>query len=400
MLKRYRLTNYALSFLCLLSASVNAFAEEEVDWEFNGFITQGYVWTDENNFYGNSENGSADFRELGINSAVRLSDNLIVTGQLMSRKAGAVDDGTPSVDYALLDYRLAEKQWGHVGVRLGRIKNPFGFYNTTRDVAFTRPSMILPQSLYFDKARNLELSSDGGMLYGLALFDAGRIKSELVIGEPRKDINVEYAYLNKDWPGSFEGSEGYLWRTEYSTNDYSFIAAFTYGNFKLDFEVPGTPGLGAPGNGGVDIDVSALSLQYNLDRWSITGEYFRQDISWGSLGGVYGLNPENESEAFYLQLEHRFSPEVSMFLRRDILYIDMDDRDGLKTQALFGRPAHTQYGRDWTLGVGWEPNRDWLFRAEWHKVKGTAWLAVQDNPDDSKHIENWNMLSLQATYRF
>ena len=398
MLKRYKLINVSLLLLLLNMPLV--VSADDMDWEFNGFITQGYIWTDDNNFYGPSQSGSWDFRELGINSAVRIHDQLMLTGQLMSRKAGAVDDGDPSVDYALLDYRFVEKQWGHMGVKLGRIKNPFGFYNATRDVAFTRPSMILPQSLYFDKARNLELSSDGGMLYGVALFDSGRIKSELVVGEPRKDVNVEYAYLNRDWPGSFEGSEGYLWRTEYSSNDYSFIAAATFGNFKLDFEVLGTPAPGAPGNGVVDIDVSALSLQYNFDRWSITGEYFRQDISWGSLGGVYGLDPENESESFYLQVEHRLTPEVSMFLRRDILYIDIDDRDGLKTQALFGRPAHTQYARDWTLGVGWEPNRDWLLRAEWHKVKGTAWLAVQDNPDESQSVENWNMLSLQATYRF
>lgn len=395
-----RFIRYISAVMTLIFFSGYIHAGEGDNWEINGFVTQGFALTDDNNVYGNSESGSFEFRELGLNSAVRINDRLLITGQVMSRRAGGVDDGDPMVDYGLLDYRFFEAESGYIGIKLGRIKNPFGFYNKTRDVAFTRPSIMLPQSLYFDRARNLELSSDGGMLYGSRLLDSGRISSEIVVGAPRKDLNVEYAYLNNDWPGSFTDSEGYLWRTEYSLSDYSFIAAFSYGNFKLDFDVLGVPALGAPGDGVVDIDVAALSLQYNFDQWSLTGEYFRQDISWGSLGGVYSLIPENSSESFYLQLEHRFNSEVSMFLRRDILYIDMNDRDGSKAEQLFGKPAHTQYAFDWTLGVGWEPSRDWLFRAEWHHVEGTAWLATQDNPDDALKVEDWNMLLLQATYRF
>jgi hypothetical protein len=46
-------------------------------------------------------------------------------------------------------------------MRVGRIKTAYGLYNTTRDVPFTRPSIVLPQSIYFERTRNLTVSADG-----------------------------------------------------------------------------------------------------------------------------------------------------------------------------------------------------------------------------------------------
>ena len=398
MLKSYKWTRRAASigFLLLLSNPVVA----GDNYEVNGFVTQGYFYTDNNNFYGDSQNGSFDFRELGINGAWNLKDDLLLSGQAVSRLAGGVDDGDPVIDYLLLDYRFFEDQSGSAGISLGRNKNPFGLYNKTRDVSFTRPSIVLPQSLYFDKARNLELSSDGIRLYGRKFFESGVWDSELVAGIPRKDKNIEFAYLNRDWDGEFSSSKGYLFRTEYRPHDYSWVAGLNYGNFYFDFDGPDSPAPGAPGDGDVDIGILAFSLQYNLQHWSFTSEYMRQSISWGSLGGLYALQPKNVSESYYVQAERRINDQLSLFIRRDILYIDKNDRDGKRAEALSGRPAHSQYAFDWTLGVGWRPAKNWLVRAEWHRIEGTGWLAVQDNPVASDTEEDWNMLSLQATYRF
>ena len=100
---------------------------------------------------------------------------------------------------------------------------------------------------------------------------------------------------------------------------------FTYGWFSLDFDGPDAPPLGAPGDGTIDIDVRLLSLQYNSERWSFTSEYMRQYIDWHTLGGVFALDPENTAESYYAQLEYRLTPEVSLLLRRDVLYIDIED---------------------------------------------------------------------------
>ncbi len=389
------------SYLVIIASSGLMMAtsvQADVDWEYNGFITQGFFESSENNFNGASSEGSFDFRELGLNASARLSEPLFLAGQVMSRTAGEVDDGKPMLDYAFLDYRVYEGLSGNAGFKIGRIKNPFGFYNETRDVAFTRPSVVLPQSIYFDKARHLELSSDGVMLYGAVDVGPGRLELELILGKPRRDLQVEYAYLNNDWQGSFSDSRGGLWKTEFSSNDYAFIGAMTFGRFELDFDVDPNAAGAILRSGEIGIDVAILSLQYNLEQWSFTTEYFLQDISWGELGGPFALIPESTSESLYVQVEHRINSEITLFGRRDLLYLDKNDRNGQLTEAKLGKPAHTQYAKDWTLGVSWEPTPDWLFIAEWHQVRGTAWLAAQDNPDTT--TERWNLLALQATYRF
>lgn len=402
MLSCSKFSNRWLLGCAALFAVGNAVADpyrEQV--EFGGFITQGYFYSDENNFNGNSSSGSADFREIAVNAAWRANSNLLLAGQIMSRRAGEVDDGDPRVDYAVLDYRYHSSDSGYAGIKLGRVKNPFGFYNATRDVAFTRPSIVLPQSLYFDRARDLELSADGIMFYGNALLEEGVLTSELIIGRPEKDRDVELAYLNRDWEGEFTESRGLLWRTEFATHDMRWRLGTTLGRFELDFEVDGIPtNPAAPGDGSVNIDVVNLSLQYNLEKWSFTSEYLRQFIEWGSLGGVYALQPKNVSEAIYAQVEYRLNPEVDLVARYDVLYIDRNDRNGARANQLFGRPRHTQFAKDFTLGVGWSPTRNWLFRAEWHHVDGTGWLAVQDNPVDADRERRWNLFALQATYRF
>lgn len=74
---------------------------------------------------------------------------------------------------------------GKLGVRLGRVKNPFALYNETRDVIWTRPGVLLPQSIYFDALalRQPEISSDGGILYGRYAFGNHAVSAEFLVSE-------------------------------------------------------------------------------------------------------------------------------------------------------------------------------------------------------------------------
>ncbi|MEE4379791.1 MAG: hypothetical protein V2J55_20070, partial [Candidatus Competibacteraceae bacterium] len=103
------------------------------DWEWpegiqlHGFISQGYLLTSDNNFFGHSQdNGSFDFRELGLNGSWRVSPRLLLSLQALSRRAGETDDGDLRVDYGFVDYSFlsdADNLWG---IRLGRTMNPLG----------------------------------------------------------------------------------------------------------------------------------------------------------------------------------------------------------------------------------------------------------------------------------
>lgn len=378
---------------------------EQDSFKLNGFVTQGFFYTDHNNVYGqSSDKGSLDYRELAINTSYRFTPGLRGAVQLMSRRAGGVDDGSPQVDYALLDYRLSDAPDKQFGVRIGRLKIPFGFYNETRDVAFSRPSIMLPQSLYFDQARDQQLSVDGGIFYSYLEVPGGRLDIDLLYGSPQKDKNVEYAYLGFDATGSFSDSEGYMVRVIYNDASGSFRIGGTLTEYALEYQPAGGPGFPVDffefSAGDMVLNVAALSAQYNIEKWSLTAEYMLHDIDWSEMGGVFTARPEATIESFYIQGQYRISQEWDLVFRYDELHLDKNDPDGVKSSLLFPKPAHAFYSKDWTFGVGWAPTQDWLFRAEYHRVEGTGWLPEQDNPNSAAQVKDWNIYALQATYRF
>lgn len=75
---------------------------------------------------------------------------------MLSRRAGEGNTGTPRLDYGFLDYRLFSQEVNQVWYTRWPVEESI-FYNDTRDVAFTRPGILLPQSIYFDRTRNLGL---------------------------------------------------------------------------------------------------------------------------------------------------------------------------------------------------------------------------------------------------
>jgi hypothetical protein len=141
-------------------------------FQVHGFLSQGYFLISSNRMLGHSEgDGSLDFIEAGINASWTLLPRLQLAVQGLFRRAGAGHESDFELDFGLMDYALLSTADRRLGIRLGRIKNPFGLYNDTRDVAFTRPSILLPESIYFDKAREFAVSADGAQVYGNSTAD-------------------------------------------------------------------------------------------------------------------------------------------------------------------------------------------------------------------------------------
>ncbi|WP_156826530.1 hypothetical protein [Marinobacterium rhizophilum] len=395
--------------LALLFVALTVRAEDmtsDGNLRVNGFITQGYFQSDHNNIYGNSEDGSLDFRELAVNGSWRPRSDLLLAGQLMSRRAGNVNDGSPQVDYLLLDWRMQDDQETQSGIRLGRLKVPYGFYNDTRDVAFTRPSILLPQEIYYDMSRDIALSVDGAGIYRQGTTLGLNLDLDMVVGVPKHDAAVEYPYLGGDMPGKFESGIAAIGRLMLADPLERWRVGVSLLSFDLDYEAfdDPVPAL-LPGDGRLHVDIAVLSAQMRYLRWAFTAEYMLQHIDWSELGGVVALKPEVYLEAYYLQAQYHFLPRWDLILRYGEAYLDRDDRGGRGFQArlaelgIAAQPA-VRYAQDLTLGIGWQPAPNWLLRAEWHRVQGTLWLPGQDNPDTAQLRRNWNLFALQATYRF
>lgn len=388
----------ALCCGCLLALPALADTSQSKPWQVSGFLTQVWSVSDHNNFFGNSSDGGGSFsyHEFGLNGSYSVDPGLRLSGQVLSRANGHVDDGDPGVDYLFADWSLLHQPALQAGVRVGRIKNPIGFYNETRDVAFTRPSILLPQSIYLERIRNLERSSDG--IGGYLNHDRGngRWQLDLVVGEPQMDVTTEFSLLGRSWQGHFSDPRLALMRVLYEHDGGRWRGAYTY----VDASAPFKPGPADPITPGqVDVQFYGFSGQFNGERWSLTGEYAETQVTRIDLGPLFN-GKDNRVGAYFLQAEYRLDPTWTLLGRYDRVAVDKRDPDGVQYHLATGLPAHQRYARDWTLGVGHQLTPRLHLRGELHSVEGTAWLSAQDNPNPLTLREHWTLFMMQLSYRF
>lgn len=362
--------------------------------QIHGFISQGYTYTSANNFHGDSQNnGSFDFREVGVNSSYRFNQRSFVSGQILSNKAGSSSNGDLSVDFLLLDYRLVTTNHTRTGIQIGRVKNPFGFYNETRDVPFTRPSIILPQSIYFDRTRDLTLSSDGLHVYSSLDLPSSVLRAQLQAARPRiNSEKLENILFKTDTSNEFEAALSYIVKITWEQEGRGLNLALSLAQLNSDY-------ISSGGNGMLRFSPRIFSLQYNTLNWSITGEYARRPFYFDNIP----LLPEKQDgESYYLQATWRFTSRLCAVVRRDIAYLDRDDKAGSKREALTGglTPAYSMFAKDWSLGARYTINTFWEVALENHWVHGTAWLPTEDNPPGQSTKEYWRLLTAQVSFQF
>ena len=369
------------------------------DVQVHGFATQGYVNTSDNKFFGDTEDGSFEFTELGINLSYRATPSLLFSGQLLSRRAGEMYDGSPTVDFALVDWGLAGDEHHSYGIMLGRLKNPLGLYNDTRDVAFTRPSIFLPQEIYFDTVRNLVLSADGVQVYANAFTDAGTWSFKAGAGRNTIDKNVEINYLGLDFGGDIEPAGlAFVARTEFETNDSRWRAALSAAHAKLELDAAPTDPIGS---GEVEFLYWIASLQYSAEHWSITAEYMEEPIEFRDFGPLID-NRDSTVQGYYLQGSYLLRSDLELVARYGEGFASKHDRNGTQqSAATFGvAPPHVFYQKDFMIGLRWDVTPNFMLRAEQQWNEGTWTLSRRENPLPYLHEKDWTMFSLLASYRF
>src|SRR5690606_20898262 len=230
----------------------------------------------------NSDDGvSADFRELGVLLGVEPYENLNLVGQLLSRRAGDVEDTDLRVDYAFASYSFLSDLDRELGIKVGRIRSPMGFFSETRDVAHTRPGILLPQSVYVDRLRSLFFARDGLLLFGSHQWGMSNLSWDLSYGELLID---EDFYPEIVGPGELRG---------HMESPYTPVArllwdwdmgrvrlGLTYAKTKASYEA-------VAGDFFQDADLSfthwIASAEYNTERWSLTSEYMAYKSNLGDL---------------------------------------------------------------------------------------------------------------------
>jgi len=366
-------------------------------YHIQGFAAQGLIGSTNNRFFGDSKDGvSTAFTEAGLHGTWQTLDALRLSGQVLYRRAGESDKEGLRLDYAQADWQFLQTETTQLGLKFGKVKLPYGLYNETRDVPFTRPGILLPQSVYVDNSRDLLLAAPGAFLHGASVQQYGA--TDFLLGWVRPEFDspsVDYSFLGAPRPGKLKGKGaiGARLRWDIPTDTTLMV---TYANATGDYTPGNADALRA---GSIHFRNLLFSAQQRLDTVTLTAEYGEPRFD---IAGFGPFLPDSHRviQAGYLQGEWRFLPAWELMLRHDIFYRDKHDKSGRQFAAATGLPAHSMFARDTTLGLRWDTTPNLMLRAEFHHVDGTGWLPGPDNPNFFSREQRWNMWLLQAAYRF
>jgi hypothetical protein len=380
-----------------------------LDYQVHGYAAQGFVLSSGNNFFGSSTDGSVDYYEAGLNAAIQVRPNLLFAAQGAVRAAGVTDTGRPRLDYALMDYRFLPGINAGVGVdasagvRVGKVKNTVGFFNETRDVIFTRPSILLP-SVYGDNQnqRDLVFTAPGVQLYGnldwgnqeFSLVGTASSNRGVTKAEDKLLVTLTLPYslrIDDSWNAQLMDSiDGGRWQVG--------VSAF-YGRFILTSVVPTVPPEALFGDIGIGLYV--LSARYNGEKLSLTAEYAinpnKQSLT---LDGAPLQSSDITADTAYLQADYRLTSQWGAMARLDAAFRDRSDRDGSAYAAANpGVDPASRYAYDLTIGLHWRYREHWGVWGEYHLIDGTETVQPLQNPG-RQLADHWSMLMLMAGYTF
>ncbi len=368
-----------------------------IDYQVHGYAAQGFVLSQHNDFFGDSTDGSFDYYEAGINAAVQVSPKLLLAAQVAIRDAGISDDGSGRVDYALADYQFVAEAVTQVGLRAGKVKNALGFYNETRDVVFTRPSILLP-GVYADNQnqRSLIFTAPGAQVYGHTFTGEHEWSFSGTVNAER-DVRKSDERLLVDLGVPFDLRIGDSWNVQLMDSFDGGRWQLAYSHFAGQFRMSTPIEL----IGRFDVDIDVFSARYNAERLTVTAEYaIVGNDNVLRFAGAPILRQSIEGDSGYLQVEYRIDPQWTVMTRMDTFYRNRHDRSGREFAAANpGADRRSQVSHDFTIGVQWRPDEHWGVWAEHHWINGTASLQRLENPPPVRE-QRWSMLMLMAGYRF
>ncbi|MDJ0840087.1 MAG: hypothetical protein QNK37_26480 [Acidobacteriota bacterium] len=376
----------AVVLLSVLAPSFPAPAQME-DLRIHGFLSQGYLESSEFDFWAETQGGTFEFSEVGLNINKRLSDNLRLGLQLFARDLG--DIGNHEV---ILDWALAEYQWrNELGFRIGKIKQPIGFYSLESDIDLLRDQIFLPQSLYAEGTRSLINAYQGVSVFGNL---PGNIDFDIYVGNLEFDVNepgtlailqritgaLPYASISM----RSDSMKGGTLRWNTPLRGLSFEVAYLSTDIIADLILlDGTRIEGRIDNAKL-ITTSAV---YERPGWTViaeTSEYAEPDRPLGR----------------YIQCSIDLTRRLSLHAGYDEFYPMKNDKNG-DFIAMSGFPRHLAWQKDLSIGLRYDLGSSWVLKAEWHDVDGTGLIATFE-PENLENITvaDWHYLGLKATYNF
>ena len=380
----------------MLSQSVLA---DNADFAWQGFIAQGIAQASDSSFINHSGKLSTELTELGVNARFKLAPSWHLAGQLVYLDGGNRYPQGERIDYLFLDWAVLNQTDWQANIYAGRFKNQHWLFSSTRDVPFTRPSIVLPQSVYFDAFRDIAVGSDGiaaqaryagaagdvTLNWSWGATNVSRAQSHLLLGEAAQGLaDQEFVHqASAYWQPS--GSQ-FTYGISLLDSDFDYRSAENDAFTAADFTVQRV----------------MLSMRYQAEKWELASELQQERFS---IDGFFfdGFLQDQIGQGAYLLLQYRHDAQLKSFIMLDYSVNNKDDRWGKAMQRNSGGQLPDHFGYQHTLGTGlsYDITPTLRLSAEAHWVKGTGRLSPVLLPDvATNQQEYWQLYAAQLMYRF
>lgn len=404
-----------LLLFSIFMALNNASAFDNI--KIQGFISQGYLKSTANNFYADTEDGTFEFNEVGINFTTQTSDKLHMGIQFFARDLGRLDNDKPTINWAYGDYKLKD----YIGIRAGIIKLSYGLYNEIRDMDLLRPNILYPYGVYNESWRDVTSSITGVGIYGnIPIGFLGKLRymaqdgvNNITPGSGASDLLEDQ--VAEAIPGSQSSvKKAHLehlynaccfWETPFSIDGLKI----GFSGFDLYFEAITDITFSSIGLYdqvlSVDNNTICFSLEYVFGDFTFASEYIR--YRWNLV--LAGTKvPEHDAVSYYFNFTYSLSDNIEVYTAYSVYYGDNDDKNGNDI------PIKDQEYRGWLkeviYAVRFDINDNWIFKLETHIADGSALLLNMDQgppePDDeSGHFKypykkEWLLFAAKLSYYF
>ena len=352
--------------------------------EVHAFASQGFLLTSSNNYIDtNSKNGSFQFSEIGINFTKSLTDKLRFGVQFDAQDFGTNGNYNFKADWFYGDYRFTD--W--FGMRVGRVKIPFGLYNEINDVDSARVFVLLPQSVYPIQNRDYLLAQTGGEIYGyVRMGRAGALDYRAYSGT---------IYFSTNQPGSayqiatinvpFLVGGRLLWETPLeglrvggSVQTLRLDSDLAFQGKPLNIEIPATLWVASAEYANHDLQFAA-----EYSRWNV-----KEDTSNAAVLPPVALQT---SERAYGLATYRVNKWLQPGAYYSVYFPNADHRD---------HRADVQH--DVAATLRFDINPYWLAKIEGHYMAGTAGLTstLNGGVPPSQLERYWGVFLVKTTIYF
>jgi hypothetical protein len=370
------------------------FKLDDRDVQVHSFASEGFAWTNQNNYLTMNTTSGAFFTDFGFNITSNITDKLRVGAQFYDRDIGHLQEWHPVLDWAVVDYRLTD--W--FGIRAGKVKTALGLYNQTQDQESVQTWALMPQSVYPLDLRSRTLTHTGLDIYGhIGLHKVGSLSYTIYAGKRPNDTRdgLYYAWAAQGYPNNaFSGkTAGTDLRWTPPVSGLMLGGSYAAINDKYQFtDVANGPVPVAGTLNSTTMWTASGYGEYSTGRWRFDAEIRR------NLSKYFQVDPDpGQTEPFwysdrgwFASAVYQLSKHVEVGAYHSRYYFDVHSFP----------EASTHYIRDSVVTLHYTVNRFMSMKLEGHFMDGTGdpygshGFYTVDNPQGLKPTTNMLVVRL------